>query len=136
MSKELIQLSIKAASNTQNIAEIQRDMATKKDFQTVMENFIDPKAYRHFLILNGEKIEADLAYTGIYARAKHSIYIVDDDIGIKTLHLLSSASDNVSIIVFSDHVSSFGITASIIADFRSECPSLLHQFPKNNAFVS
>ena len=95
-----------------------------------MENFIDSKTYRHFLILNEEKIKADLAYTGIYARANQSIYIVDDDVGIKTFHLLSSASDNVSIIVFSDHASSFGITASIIADFRSEYPSLSISFQR------
>lgn len=29
------------------------------DLQKVMENFIDPSTYKHFLILNGHKLEAD-----------------------------------------------------------------------------
>ena len=29
------------------------------DLQMVMENFVDPSTYRHFLILNGQKLEAD-----------------------------------------------------------------------------
>lgn len=28
----------------------------------VMENFIDPSSYKHFLILNGQKLEADVVY--------------------------------------------------------------------------
>ena len=35
-----------------------------------MDNFIDPNSYKHFLLMNGEKIEADLAYTTVYKSAK------------------------------------------------------------------
>ena len=44
----------------------------------VMDNFIDPSTYKSFLILDGQKIEADLAYQTIYSLAKQSIYIIDD----------------------------------------------------------
>ena len=40
------------------------------DLQKVMENFIDPSTYKHFLILNGRKLEADVAYAQIYGMAK------------------------------------------------------------------
>jgi len=47
------------------------------DLQKVMENFIDPSTYKHFLILNGHKLEADVAYAQIYGLAKKSLTIVD-----------------------------------------------------------
>lgn len=39
------------------------------DLQKVMENFVDPSTYKHFLILNGHKLEADVAYAQIYGMA-------------------------------------------------------------------
>ena len=54
--------------------------------------------------MNGDKIEADVAYTKIYKSAKKSIYVIDNYIGLKTLELLRAARDNTQIIVFSDNV--------------------------------
>ena len=42
-----------------------------------MENFIDPSTYKHFLIFDGQKLEADVAYIKIYGMAKKSITIID-----------------------------------------------------------
>ena len=53
----------------------------------VMDNFIDESTYKHFIILEGEKLEADLAYQNIYAKAKTSIIVIDDYIDIKTLQM-------------------------------------------------
>ena len=39
-----------------------------------MDNFIDPDTYKHFLLMNGDKIEADVTYTKIYKSAKKNIY--------------------------------------------------------------
>ena len=75
----------------------------EKRIDTVMDNFIDESAYRHFIILDGEKIEADVAYSEIYARAKQSIIVIDDYIDVKTLQLLRAARDGVSITVISDN---------------------------------
>ena len=58
-----------------------------------MDNFIDPDTYKHFLLMNGDKIEADVAYTKIYKSAKKSIYVIDNYIGLKTLELLRAAKD-------------------------------------------
>ena len=49
----------------------------ESDLKKVMENIIDPSTYRHFLILNGRKLEADVAYAQIYGMAKKSVLIVD-----------------------------------------------------------
>ena len=74
--------------NSREISELNSKMntlATKEDLKKVMENFIDPETYKHFLLMNGDKIEADVAYTKIYKSAKKSIYLIDNYIGLKTL---------------------------------------------------
>ena len=98
-SKELVQIAVQTNQNTKDIAEIKSQMATKEDLKKVMDNFIDPDTYKHFLLMNGDKIEADVAYTKIYKSAKKSIYVIDNYIGLKTLELLRAAKDNVEIIV-------------------------------------
>lgn len=65
-SKELVQIAVQTNQNTKDIAEIKLQMATKEDLKKVMDNFIDPDTYKHFLLMNGDKIEADVAYTKIY----------------------------------------------------------------------
>ena len=80
-AKEILKISVQTQENTRDIAEIKDKMATKEDLQKVMDNFIDPDTYKHFLIMNGQKIEADVAYTKIYKSAKKSIYVVDENIG-------------------------------------------------------
>ena len=74
------------------------------DLKKVMDNFIDPDTYKHFLLMNGDKIEADVAYTKIYKSAKKSIFVIDNYIGLKTLELLRAAKDNVEVIIFSDNM--------------------------------
>ena len=113
-SKDLVQISIQTNQNTNDIKQNSREiselnskmntLATKEDLKKVMDNFIDPETYRHFLLMNGDKIEADVAYTKIYKSAKKSIYLIDNYIGLKTLELLRAVRDKTKIIVFSDNV--------------------------------
>ena len=124
-SKELVQIAIQTNQNTNDIAEIKSQMATKEDLKKVMDNFIDPDTYKHFLLMNGDKIEADVAYTKIYKSAKKSIYVIDNYIGLKTLELLRAAKDNVEIIVFSDNVKNKDmLTKNILNDFRRDYPNI------------
>nr|WP_277284622.1 hypothetical protein [Sneathia sanguinegens] len=75
--------------------------------------------------MNGDKIEADVAYTKIYKSAKESIYVIDNYIGLKTLELLRAAKDNVEIIVFSDNVKNKDmLTKNILNDFRKDYPNI------------
>lgn len=124
-SKELVQIAVQTNQNTKEITEIKSQMATKEDLKKVMDNFIDPDTYKHFLLMNGEKIEADVAYTKIYKSAKKSIYVVDNYIGLKTLELLRAAKDKTEIIVFSDNIKNKDmLTKSILNDFRKYYPNI------------
>lgn len=124
-SKELVQIAIQTNRNTNDIAEIKSQMATKEDLKKVMDNFIDPETYKHFLLMNGDKIEADVAYTKIYKSAKKNIYVIDNYIGLKTLELLRAARDKTEIIVFSDNIKNKDmLTKNILDDFRKDYPNL------------
>ena len=127
-SKELLQIAVQTNQNTKDIATINNKintLATKEDLKKVMDNFIDPDTYKHFLLMNGDKIEADVAYTKIYKSAKKSIYVIDNYIGLKTLELLRAAKDNVEIIVFSDNMKNKDmLTKNILNDFRKDYPNI------------
>ena len=69
----------------------------------VMENFIDESSYKHFVIKDGDKIEADIAYQNIYKKAKKEIIIIDDYIDIKTLQHLQVIKEEVKVIIISDN---------------------------------
>lgn len=124
-ANELAKLAIQTNQNTKDIAEIKSQMATKEDFNKVMDNFINPNTYKHFLLMDGKKIEADLAYCKIYKSAKKSIYVVDNYIGLKTLELLRFAGEGVGIVVFSDNARNKNmLTESMLSDFVSDYPGV------------
>lgn len=102
---ELIKLSNQTDSNTKNIKKIEnnlKDFATKKDIENIMTNYIDKNRLKEKLILNGEVVEADIAYSMIYSLAQEFIYIIDNYINLKTLVLLKNI--NKKIIIFSDNI--------------------------------
>jgi len=134
-SKELVQIAIQTNQNTNDIKQNSKEilelnskmdtLATKEDLKKVMDNFIDPETYKHFLLMNGDKIETDVAYTKIYKSAKKNIYVIDNYIGLKTLELLRAARDKTEIIVFSDNVKNKDmLTKNILDDFRKDYPNL------------
>ena len=104
----------------------------EEKLEIVMDNFIDPTMYKQFYMLNGQKIEADLAYQTIYSLAKHTIHIVDDYIGIKTLHLLLSTNKEIQITIISDNVSRNPIQPEYIEEFKEETGIDLIMKPSNN----
>ena len=85
----------------------------------------------HYLILNGERIEGDIAYQEIYRIANKSIYIIDDYIDIKTLQLLKSVKDDIEIMIFSDNKSRNNLNSNFINDFIKDTGFNI-QFKKNN----
>lgn len=128
-AKEIISLSVQTTKNSADIEDIRKNMATKDDLKKVMENFVDPDTYKHFLILDGQKIEADIAYTKIYKSAKKSVYVVDNYIGLKTLDLLRSVKKNVEIKIISDNIKNKDmLTASIVKDFINDYPGIKLDF--------
>ena len=98
----------------------------------VMDNFIDPSSYKHYLILNGARIESDIAYQSIYKLAKYSLIIIDNYIDIKTLQLLKACNININIIIISDNVLRLG--NSFINDFKKDTNIDIIIKPNNNLF--
>ena len=106
----------------------------KHDLKEVMSNFIDPNTYKHFLILDGEKVEGDYVYQTIYKTAKKSIILIDDYVGIKTLLLLKAASSNIEITIISDNVATPKLEETFIEDFKNTVNQSLSIIPSNNRF--
>ena len=106
----------------------------EEKLEVVMDNFIDPSTYKHFLILNGQKLEADIAYQQIYSLAKHSIIIIDDYIEIKTLDLLRVICEKVNVVIISDNKAKNKLTVSTINDFLSDTCINITFVPNNSLF--
>ncbi len=128
----LAQLGAQTALNTQEIGLVRQNLGNlsntvfsmQDDLQKVMDNFIDPNTYKHYLIMNGQKLEADIAYTQIYALAKKSIYVIDEYVCVKTLDLLRGVPEGLEIMIFSDQWGRQVLTEAILADFRAARPDL------------
>lgn len=123
---ELQRLSNKVNKHDKDIGEV------KDKLKEIMDNFIDPSMYKQFLFLSGQKVEADLAYQTIYSLAESTIYIIDDYIGVKTLHLLLSSKKNIQITIISDNVSRNPIQKEFIEDFEKESDIDISLIPSNN----
>ena len=123
---EILRLVNKVNNHDSDIKDI------KERLEKVMDNFIDSTTYKQFIVLNGEKIEAVIAYQCIYSLAKKSIYIIDDYISIKTLNLLLSVNNGVNITIISDNVSRSPLTEENIQDFIKESGTSLVVKPSNN----
>ena len=100
--------------------------------QTVMENFIDPTTYKHFLILDGQRLDADVAYTQIYGMAKKSITIIYDYVGVKTLDLLRGIARGVSVTIYSDENGYESLTEQIRKDFLKARPDVKFDKKRTN----
>ena len=121
----IVQIATQTAQNAQDIARLSIEMQENRDsLQKVMDNFIDPATYKHFLILNGQRLDADIAYTQIYGMAKKSITIIDDYIGVKTLDLLRQIAKGVSVTIYSDNRSFETLTEQMQKDFLAVRPDV------------
>ena len=124
-TNEVLALANQVRTNTEAIAKIEGKL------EMVMDNFIDPSTYKSLLIMDGEKVESDVAYQRIYSMAKQSVYLIDDYIDVKTIQLLKSSNLGVRIIVFSDNKTKNSLTQSFIADFKADRPDLHIELKKS-----
>ena len=122
-NRELIQISIQNSQNTADIAQIKESMVTKDELTKVIHDFTDLNIRSEYLILNGEKIEANLAYNNIYKTARQSILLIDNYIGIRTLVLLKEIENHIPITIFSDNLKR-GLHYSEYNDFRKQYPNV------------
>ena len=75
------------------------------------------------MFLNGETVEADIAYSSIYSSAKKSITIVDNYINLKTLVLLKTVNPKVQITLYSDNTGKH-LHKTEYSDFCKEYPNI------------
>ena len=121
LTNKVCEIDDKQTKTDKTIGRLSNDnKIIKKKLEIVMDNFINPSMYKHFLILDGERIEADVAYQTIYKLAKKSIYIIDNYIDIKTLQLLKVCSPNIDIIIFSDNKAKNNLNSNFISDFKKD----------------
>lgn len=99
----------------------------EKRIDELSENFISDSDVKDILIYKGQKFEADKAYIEIYQKAKKSIYVIDDYVSIKTLHLLSHKKTGVHVILFTENGHGHSrdyLTSSEVTDFNLEYPTI------------
>lgn len=114
-TNETLKLARQVNENTLAIEEL------KETIEPVIKSYNESTTINnHFLIMDGQRIEADVAYQQIYSSAIESIIIIDDYISIKTLEHLKVCSKNLSITICSDNVSRTPLTKNEINDFISD----------------
>ena len=124
-TREIATVSTRVETLSSEVHDMREDLGKMNlDLQKVMENFIDPTTYKHFLIFDGQKLDADVAYMKIYGMAKKSIIIIDNYVGVKTLDLLRGIAKNASVQIFSEEWGGEKITPAIKADFEKARPDV------------
>ena len=122
--KDFIKLSEQVNENTKDIRK------TKEDVINIIKNLTDINP-KEILILNGQKVESNLAYQNIYEKAKSTIYIIDNYINLKTLVLLKNIKDNIEVTIFTDNINN-GLHKIEYNDFINEYPNINITFKKTN----
>ena len=119
----ITEIAAQTIQNTRDIAQLSNEMRENREsLQKVMDNFIDPSTFKHFLILDGQKLESDVAYTKIYSMARKSITIIDNYPGVKTLDLLRGVGNKVIVSIISDAKGCTALSPEITADFNAARP--------------
>ena len=122
---EVIKLTKKVEKQDMHMKRIDNKL------DVVMDNFVNPSTYKHFLFLDGEKVEADIAYQTIYSLANYSIHIIDDYIDVKTFLLLRAARVN-EITIISDNKAKNSLTKQFVDDLTNEYSLKLTLLKTNN----
>lgn len=135
---DVLKIQNRLHDNEQAIHRIENTMATKDDInntnikiENIMDNFIATEKVKEFAFLKGDKFEADELFIKLYKEAKHSIYIVNNYISVKTLSLLKNERDNVNVIIFTTNAGGRDkLRKTEFNDFNSQYPTLIL---KNNS---
>ena len=126
--KEVAMIAIQTSQNTKDIAAIKENMVTKDELSDFIKLFDSSIDNDEILILDGEPFKADLAYQKIYANAVQNIIVIDDYLGLKTLHHLAHAKKGVHITIISDNKGNMPLKLSEFNDFSAEYPDTKIKF--------
>ena len=106
----------------------------KTRLDVVMSAFKEPNAFSRLLLLDGERIEASVAYEQIYSSAKKSVLLIDDYISVKTLQRLKACSKDIEITLITDNKSKNKVTNGDINDFMSDTGIDIRLIASNGRF--
>ena len=130
---DYVDIKEQVMENTHAIEDLKEDNTKIKSMLgEVVGYFSDPSKYKHFVIYQGQRVEADVIYQDIYSLAKKSLYIIDDYIGPKTVMLLKHVDPSIDIKIFSDDVNKE--KDLLIDDYYKDTKKLLEILPTNNVF--
>ena len=124
--KELTDLQIRLVEHDDILADAlvrMNNTVQKSELAPFLKQFEVPEYAKEYLIREGHPVRADVTYMDIYSRAKNSVYIIDNYINIKTLHLLQDVKPGVSVTVFSDNLQN-KLHLSDVSDFSTEFPNI------------
>lgn len=138
--RQLITLSIDNANNIKDIKKLEKvlksvnkevadvidslsDVVHKSDLSDLIFDLSKVELPKEYLILDGEIVEASIAYKDIYALAEDSIFIIDNYIGLKTLILLKDINPHIKITIFSENLG-LGLHKIEFQEFINEFPNL------------
>ena len=99
---------------------IKANMVTRADLADFIRLFDQGTEAEEVLILDGQPFKADEAYQKIYRKAKQRIIVIDDYIGVKTLHHLAHAKPSVQVTIISDNKARPQLKAAEYKDFLTE----------------
>ena len=136
--KDSIKLALRVSDNTDAIAKMWCELerldaevsdANKRLSGAVMKSDISPVVLdfnrqieqRELLIANGKFMKASELYINIYGRARKSIHIIDNYVGIKTLSHLRYARNGVKIYILCNANNKY-LSEVDLKDFRKEYP--------------
>lgn len=119
--REYLQLSLQTTENMKEMLEMRKslneiddkvadivdklgDVVTHSELSNIMLDFSKPAVRYGWLILDGQPVESDLAYQQIYSEAKHTIYVIDNYIGLRTLVQMKDVPSTIPITIISDNL--------------------------------
>lgn len=94
----------------------------KSDLLEISKLFSTAVNDEEILMLDGKPFIADVAFARIYNKAKSSVIVIDNYIGIKTLLHLSTIKKDIKITIISDNKARRPLSLSEINDFSIEYP--------------
>ena len=121
---ELKALELKHYQLSDKVQSIEDNMLTRADLSDLMRLFDSGIRSEEVLILNGEPFKADEAFQRIYKKAKKSIIMVDDYLGVKTLRHLTHAKTGIDITIISDNKGYSPLRLNEYNDFQTEYPGM------------
>ena len=118
---------VKMKTEIKEINDKINDTIKKSEISPILLDFAELTENKEYLLLNGEPIRAKEAYMRIYSKARNNIYIIDNYVDIKTLHLLQDIKPDIEVIFFTDNIHKY-LRKFDLDDFKKERPDLKISF--------